>query len=146
MMVALGSICGISTNKILLLYDDDNTNKSLFYFIFLGVYDIDYNAEEGVARVRAVVDPNLLMKALAGSGPHAECIGFKLRHPRMNSSYSYNDSYYHRNGYNHGYINGPFNSPHYQPYYHGSDLPPPRYSSTEYDPYADERYNFCTIM
>ncbi|KAL8499740.1 hypothetical protein ACS0TY_019634 [Phlomoides rotata] len=163
MRIALGSICG--------------------------VYEIDYSAKEGVATVSAVVDPNLLMKALSGSGPHAECIGFKLRHPKMNPSYSYNGDNYglypYRNGHTFGSITEPLLSrptlPHHvgpssyppyhgsyhpyhgsyhhssispyypqpNPYYPGSDLPGRYVQSyaSEYDPYyADERYNFCSIM
>lgn len=104
-----------------------------------------------------VVDPNILLKALARTGYHAELKWVKLRHPKMNTSYYYDndyDSYNYRYGYNnYGAIDGPYNnyrrampdyvghpshhystigsvSPYYQgsnPYYYGSGLPPARY-------------------
>ncbi|KAH6835661.1 hypothetical protein C2S53_010539 [Perilla frutescens var. hirtella] len=136
-----------------------------------GIYNLDINAEEGLAKVQAVVEPNLFLKALARTGPHAKPKWVKLQHPKMNQSYyhnynynthSYGNGYNHgaigynpynhnyTNGYNHGAIADPYHystmEPHYpyhgsNPYYYGSGLPPARYV-----PYADDPINFCNMI
>ncbi|KAK4420838.1 hypothetical protein Salat_2034300 [Sesamum alatum] len=81
-------------------------DKNEFGITFLlGKYNVDINSEEGLARVYAVVDPNLLLKALARTGYHAELKWVKLQHPNLNRSNYYNnkkdyDSY---NNYGYGY-------------------------------------------
>ncbi|KAK6133021.1 hypothetical protein DH2020_033231 [Rehmannia glutinosa] len=117
-------------------------------------YNIDINTEEGLVRVYALVDPNILMKALARTGYHAEVKWVKLSHPKLNINYYENnyDSYNYQHGYNYGAIDDPYSYrralpdplsyPSHQypvtrsvsPYYHGSDsyyygpgLPPARY-------------------
>ncbi|KAK6133006.1 hypothetical protein DH2020_033297 [Rehmannia glutinosa] len=116
-----------------------------------GQYNIDINTEEGLVRVYALVDPNILMKALARTGYHAEVKWVKLSHPKLNRNYYQNDydSYNYQHGYNYGAIDDPYSyrralpdpisypshqypatrsiSPYYHgldPYYYGSGLPP----------------------
>ncbi|KAL6538477.1 hypothetical protein OROGR_012465 [Orobanche gracilis] len=89
-----------------------------------GEYNIDINTEEGLVRVYALVEPNLLMRALARTGYHAELVRVKLQHPKLNRNY-YHDSYNYR--YGNGHCN-------YQaindPYDYGRALPDPiSYSS-----------------
>ncbi|PIN12071.1 Copper chaperone [Handroanthus impetiginosus] len=138
-----------------------------------GKYNVDINSEEGLARVYALVDPNLLLRALARTGYHAELKWVKLRHPELNRNY-YSDNYDSCNygyGYNYGTIGDSYSrrpalpdgnliysttrpiSPYYHgssPYYYGLALPParyvPSYPPKEYDPYADEPISFCRIM
>ncbi|KAL3614696.1 hypothetical protein CASFOL_040461 [Castilleja foliolosa] len=73
-----------------------------------GEYNIDINTEEGLVKVYAMVEPNILMKALSRTGYHAELKWAKLQHPKLNRNY-YNytngpNGYdpYNYNGYNHG--------------------------------------------
>ncbi|KAG8365147.1 hypothetical protein BUALT_Bualt18G0074100 [Buddleja alternifolia] len=76
-----------------------------------GKYNVDINSEEGLARVYAVVDPNLLLKALARTGYHAELKWVKLRHPDMNRGYYYDngyDSYNYGYGHSYGAIDDPY--------------------------------------
>ncbi|KAL8046293.1 hypothetical protein ABFS82_08G169600 [Erythranthe guttata] len=157
-----------------------------------GKYNVDINSEEGLVRVYALVEPNLLLKALARTGYHAELKSVKLRHPDVSKNYYYNsgyDPYSHGYGYNsYGSIEDPYSysralpdpysygsygghhsnyypstrsmSPYHHgsnlyhhgsnPYYYGSAYPQaryvPSYPPKEYDPYADEPTNFCSIM
>ncbi|KAL3851138.1 hypothetical protein ACJIZ3_013020 [Penstemon smallii] len=59
-------------------------------------------AEKGTVVVSGVVDPNILMKALARTGYHAEVKSVKLRHPQLNTSY-YNGDYDDYGSYSYGY-------------------------------------------
>lgn len=126
----------------------------IYIFYFVGKYNVDINAEEGLVSVYAMVDPNILLKALARTGYHAELKWVKLRHPQMGRSYYDNDydssSYGH--GYSYGAIDDPYSyrralpdpysygghpahyysntsslSPYTNGYYYGSGLPPARY-------------------
>ncbi|KAI3466427.1 hypothetical protein Pfo_023090 [Paulownia fortunei] len=76
-----------------------------------GKYNVDINSEEGLARVDALVEPNILLKALARTGYHAELKWVKLRHPELSRSRYYDndyDLYNHRHGYNFGAIDDPY--------------------------------------
>ncbi|KAL3845219.1 hypothetical protein ACJIZ3_002622 [Penstemon smallii] len=84
-----------------------------------GVYNVDINAEKGMVVVSGAVDPNILMKALARTGYHAEVKSVKLRHPELNKSY-YNSYYdYGLNSYGYGHSYGAFDDP----YRYGRALP-----------------------
>ncbi|WMV47124.1 hypothetical protein MTR67_040509 [Solanum verrucosum] len=67
----------------------------------LRVYALTINAEKGEVNVCGEVDPNLLVKALKGTGKHAEIVHVKLKHPSLTTPTThYRPSY---NGYGHGY-------------------------------------------
>ncbi|KAL0328555.1 UNVERIFIED_CONTAM: hypothetical protein Scaly_2288100 [Sesamum calycinum] len=86
-----------------------------------GKYNVDINSEEGLARVHAVVDPNLLLRALARTGYHAELKWVKLHHPNLNTSHYYDNHYDSYNNYGYGYNHGSIDDP----YSHRRALPDP---------------------
>ncbi|KAL1537139.1 hypothetical protein AAHA92_29690 [Salvia divinorum] len=119
-----------------------------------GMYSFDVNSEEGLARLQAVVEPNLFFRAVARTGPHAESKLVKISHPKFNQRcYDYATYNAYSNGYN---ALGPYNHsralpdysyrtmepayPHYHgsnpyyhrsnSYYHGFGLPQQRYVSS----------------
>ncbi|GFQ00298.1 hypothetical protein PHJA_002173800 [Phtheirospermum japonicum] len=93
-----------------------------------GEYNIDIDTEEGLVKVYALVDPNLLMKALSRTGYHAELKWAKLQHPKVNRNY-----YNYSNGYD------SYN------YHHGAiDNYPHVYSRALPDPYSYPSYNYPT--
>lgn len=96
------------------------------------------NAEEGLVKLQAVVEPNLFLRALAGTGPHAEPKWVKLRHPKMSRSY-YSDYDTYGNGYNHGSTIDPYSYTHTLPEYPYSTMEPtyPHYHGS--DPYYSGR-------
>ena len=118
------------------------------------MYRIDINSEEGLFKLQAVVEPNIFLKALAGTGSHAKPVSVKINHPKFYNPYSNGYNTY-RNSYNANIYNAlgssncslampdqPYRTmepvyPHYNgsnPYchgsnsnYHGSGPPQPRY-------------------
>ncbi|XP_027108438.1 uncharacterized protein [Coffea arabica] len=132
----------------------------------IGVYSVDLDAQEGLAKVYGEVDPNMLLKALARTGKHAELAWVKLKHPVMNprgDDYHNYSNYGYRN-YDEPHSYSRYRSPgwqqqfypprrstmadHQNPYnyynhYHqgyGSSYRPHTY------PYDDYTANNCTIM
>ncbi|KAJ8543186.1 hypothetical protein K7X08_005709 [Anisodus acutangulus] len=87
--------------------------------IKLRVYALTINAEKGEVNVCGEVDPNLLVKALKGTGKHAEIVSVKLKHPALTPTTYYRPAY---NGYGYGYnystLNGPYG------YYHTMAMSP----------------------
>ncbi|KAL3508380.1 hypothetical protein ACH5RR_027781 [Cinchona calisaya] len=132
----------------------------------IGVYSVTIDADEGIARIYGEVDPNILLKAIARSGRHAEIVRVNIKHPQI----KHNNSYDHRgllenscghryrrtlleNSYRDDYYPAtsrevpdyPLNSRNY----HSGSPPPtwvPSYSPREYDLYDEDRINCCTIM
>ncbi|GAA0164837.1 hypothetical protein LIER_20382 [Lithospermum erythrorhizon] len=108
-----------------------------------GVYSFTIDGEEGVVKFTGEVDPNIVMRALARTGKHAQLKWAKLDHPLVsrNNYYDYNNSY-HNNNYGHvytyannyrkpsmlrGYNNKyPYYGSNYCQYSHPPPLPPPR--------------------
>ncbi|CAK9148859.1 unnamed protein product [Ilex paraguariensis] len=85
---------------------DLEINPKVLPLNILGVYSVTIDAQAGTAKVSGEVDPNLLLRALARSGRHAELIWVKLNHPVLNSS-----------NYDNGY--SPYGS--YEPYNYGAN-------------------------
>lgn len=75
------------------------THIDLFICV-IGMYRIDINSEEGLFRLQAVVEPNIFLKALAGTGSHAKPISVKINHPKFYNTYSngYNANNYNAHG------------------------------------------------
>lgn len=110
----------------------------IYLFYVIGTYNFDINAEEGLARLQAIVEPNYFMKALSRTGPHAEPKYVKINHPRARQSHYYDYDMY-NNGYSsysralpdysYNYMTEPV-YPYYPSsitYYPMSGLPRPRY-------------------
>ncbi|KAL3637520.1 hypothetical protein CASFOL_018688 [Castilleja foliolosa] len=99
-----------------------------------GEYNIDINIEEGLVKVYAMVEPNILMKALSRTGYHAELKWAKIQHPKSNRNY-----YNHTNGYGYGYdsynYHGHGSGPIDYPYGYSRALP---------DPYSYSSHNYPT--
>ncbi|XP_060180911.1 heavy metal-associated isoprenylated plant protein 22-like [Lycium barbarum] len=110
-----------------------------------GVYALTINAEKGEVNVCGEVDPNLLVKALKGTGKHAEIVSVKLKHPALctpTPHYNYYRPPYIAYGYNHSALGGPYGfyptmtmSPYYSmrrpmmehPHYYGHPSSYPRF-------------------
>ncbi|KAL3531376.1 hypothetical protein ACH5RR_010698 [Cinchona calisaya] len=83
----------------------------------IGVYSVDIDAREGMAKVSGEVDPNILLKALARTGKHAELAWVKLKHPMLNRDREDYTSSYHNN---HGSYGDYHNNYNYEPHPHGN--------------------------
>ncbi|CAK9166877.1 unnamed protein product [Ilex paraguariensis] len=85
-----------------------------------GVYSVTIEAQEGTAKVCGEVDPNILLRALARSGRHAELVWVKLKHPSL-SRCNYENGYGSNGSYGYGALE--------EPYRYGRALPLPEHSS-----------------
>ncbi|XP_022876922.1 uncharacterized protein LOC111395144 [Olea europaea var. sylvestris] len=97
-----------------------------------GVYSVIIDAEEGTARVSGLVDPNILMRALARTGYHAELKWVKLKHPELSRCYFGQCNYGH--GYTYGAIDDPYKYPRTLPYYYPRRSVYPFHGSSYYHP------------
>ncbi|KAK4355549.1 hypothetical protein RND71_024520 [Anisodus tanguticus] len=128
-----------------------------------GVYALTINAEKGEVNVCGEVDPNLLVKALKGTGKHAEIVSVKLKHPALTPTTYYRPAY---SGYGYGYgynysaLNGPYGyyhtmamSPYYSmrrpmmehPHYYGHPSSYPRWKFSSYPSIAPSNLVILTI-
>ena len=129
----------------------------------VGVYSVSIDAEKGLAKIYGEVDPNMLMRAIARAGKHAELVHLDVKHPQIKA----NASHSRRLGYNSDTPENSCGNEHVA----GSSLPADAYYGHEqcyypnsYDrtnvgyvpsypyqpgynnPYDDESFNTCTIM
>ncbi|MCD7462545.1 hypothetical protein HAX54_048730 [Datura stramonium] len=81
-----------------------------------GVYALTINAQKGEVNVCGEVDPNLLVKALKGTGKHAEIVRVKMKHPALTTPTIHYPPPY--NAYGYGY------------YHHTMPMSPYNYSMT----------------
>ncbi|KAK3032183.1 hypothetical protein RJ639_035008 [Escallonia herrerae] len=82
-----------------------------------GVYSVTIDAQEGTARVAGEVDPNVLLRALARSGKHAEIVRVNLKHPVLKRSYYGDDYSPYGHDYSHGYGGRCYDAIDDDPYY-----------------------------
>ncbi|KAK2967271.1 hypothetical protein RJ640_004837 [Escallonia rubra] len=93
-----------------------------------GVYSVSIDSRSGTAKVSGEVDPNILLRALATAGNHAELVRVKLKHSGLNRGYhgsygfgSYGTVDHSLYAYGTGYAAGLYGHPWYdihQPYHH----------------------------
>ncbi|KAK2972026.1 hypothetical protein RJ640_005046 [Escallonia rubra] len=84
-----------------------------------GVYSVSIDSQDGLAKVSGEVDPNILLRALARTGNHAELVWVKLKHPVLargfQGSYGYG-KYHNPYGYGSTLYDHPWHDAH-QPYH-----------------------------
>ncbi|KAK3010135.1 hypothetical protein RJ639_011792 [Escallonia herrerae] len=95
------------------------TDPSVQWLRFEGVYSVSIDSQDGLAKVSGEVDPNILLRALARTGNHAELVWVKLKHPVLargfQGSYGYG-KYHNPYGYGSTLYDHPWHDAH-QPYH-----------------------------
>lgn len=127
----------------------------------IGVYAVEVDAREGLAKVYGEVDPSILLMALSGSGKHAEVAWVRLKHPALSNDCHNSGchgrytrrgpSWYDQNGYCH-LGQQPFcprrraMADHQDPYQCHHGCGGYGYGPYAYPPRADDTAPHCSVM